>query len=315
MPASNQWSRGRVGPGARFLDPKVLQRIGNLELIARGVVEGFLQGLHRSPFLGQSMDFAEHRPYTPGDDPRRVDWKVYARTSRYYVKEYEAETHANFSLYLDTSHSMAFGESGVTKFDYARFLGASLSFLARRQGDRVGLVSFDSEVRDVIPCSARHLERVLLSIDRARPERRGEFGAALADASNRRGKPGLVALISDLYVDPEELRRPMNRLREAGNDIMVFHVLDPAERELPYEGKLNVEDMETGETLPLAPEQLREEYSKLVDDHVLAVSRVLGGAGADHVLVDTSKPLDQALFHYLLARQHRNRSGKWASLS
>lgn len=167
----------------------------------------------------------------------------------------------------------------------------------------------------MVPCSARHLERVLLSIDRARPERTGELGEAIVDASNRRGKSGLVALISDLYVDPEELRRPINHLREAGNDIMVFHLLDPAERDLPYEGKLTVEDMETGETLPLAPEQLREEYRELVNEHVLQIGRVLAGAGADHVLVETSRPLDQALFHYLLARQHRNRSGKWASLS
>ena len=136
MPAANAWSQGRVGPGARFLDPKTLQRIGSLELVARGVVEGFLQGLHRSPFLGQSMDFAAYRPYVVGDDPRRTDWKVFARTERYYVKEYEAETNTNFTVLLDCSHSMAFGEAEVTKFDYARYLAACLSFLARKQGDR-----------------------------------------------------------------------------------------------------------------------------------------------------------------------------------
>ncbi len=315
MPAENAWSQGRVGPGAQFLDPKTLQRIGSLELVARGVVEGFLQGLHRSPFVGQSMDFAEYRPYVVGDDPRRVDWKVFARTERYYVKEYEAETNANFTVLLDCSHSMAFGDGELTKFDYARYLAACLSFLARKQGDRVGILTFDSEVRDVVPCSARHLELVLLTISRAGAERRGDFGLALQDVTSRRTRKGLVALISDLYVEPEKLRGPLNRLREVGNDVMVFHVLDPAERNLPYEGKFTLEDMETQEILPMTPEELRKEYSELFAAHIAEVRRVLVGAGTDHVLVDTGEPLDQVLFHYLLSRQERMRRGQWASLS
>ena len=315
MPGHHAWSHGRVGPGAQFLDPVILQRIGNLELVARGVVEGFLHGLHRSPFYGQSVDFAEHRPYAPGDDPRRVDWKAFARSDRYYVKEFEAETNTNFTVLLDTSHSMAFGDEKLSKLDYARFLAASLSFLTRKQGDRVGILTFDSEVREVVPCSARHLELVLLAIDRAKPERRGQLGPALRDAMSRKGKKGLVALISDLYVDPEELRRPLNQLREMGSDVMVFHVLDPAERDLPYKGKLTLEDMETEEILPMAPEDIQEEYRKLLTAHVKAIGRVLTSAGADHVLIDTSQPLDEALFHYLLARGERMRTGRWASLS
>ena len=317
MPSHHAWSHGRVGPGSQFLDPVVLQRIGNLELIARGVVEGFLHGLHRSPFFGQSVDFAEHRPYTPGDDPRRVDWKAFARTDRYYVKEFEAETNTNFTVLLDTSRSMAFGEGEVSKFDYGSFLAASLSFLTRKQGDRVGILTFDSEVRDVVPCSARHLELVLLTIDRSQPDRRGELGPALRDVMNRTGKRGLVALISDLYIDPEELRSPMNQLREMGSDVMVFHVLDSAELDLPYKGKVTLEDMETKEVLPMAPEELREEYRKLLTTHVAEVGRVLTSVGADHILADTSQPLDQALFHYLLARGDRMRTGtgRWASLS
>ena len=315
MPAHHAWSHGRVGPGAQFLDPVILQRIGNLELVARGVVEGFLHGLHRSPFFGQSVDFAEHRPYSPGDDPRRVDWKAYARSDRYYVKEFEAETNTNFTVLLDASRSMAFGEGGVSKFDYASFLSASLAFMTRKQGDRVGILTFDSEVRDVVPCSARHLELVLLTIDRASPRHRGELGPALRDAISRKGKKGLVALVSDLYVDPEELRRPLNQLREMGSDVMVFHVLDPAELDLPYTGKLTLEDMETEEILPMAPEELREEYQRLLTAHVAEVGRVLASVGADHILADTSQPLDQALFHYLLARGERMRTGRWASLS
>ena len=315
MPSHHAWSHGRVGPGAQFLDPVILQRIGNLELIARGVVTGFLHGLHRSPFFGQSVDFTQHRPYTPGDDPRRVDWKAFARSDRYYVKEFEAETNTNFTVMLDTSRSMAFGDGEVSKFDYGSFLAASLSFLTRKQGDRVGILAFDSEVRDVVPCSARHLELVLLTIDRAKPVRRGELGPALRDVMGRKGSRGLVALISDLYVDPEELRRPMNQLREMGNDVMVFHVLDPVELDLPYKGKITLEDMETEEILPMAPEELREDYRRLLTAHVAEVGRVLASAGADHILADTSQPLDQALFHYLLARGERMRRGRWASPS
>lgn len=315
MPATNAWERGRVGPGAQFLDPSTLQRIGSLELIARVVVEGFLQGLHRSRFLGQSMDFAEHRPYVPGDDPRRVDWKVYARTERYYVKEFEAETNTNFTVLLDQSSSMSFGEGDVTKFDFARFLAASLTFMARKQGDRVGLITFDSGVRDVVPCSARHLERCLVAMSRAKPERQGDFAAALQDTVNRRMSKGIVALVSDLYLEPEALRSPISRLRETGNDVMVFHVLDSVERELPYEGKLTLEDMETDEFLPMAPEEIRDEYKRLVTEHIAETARVLGSSGADYILVDSSRPLDQVLFHYLLARQDRKRRGAWVSLS
>ena len=304
-----------MGPGAQFLDPLILQRIGNLELVAKGVVDGFLQGLHRSLFLGQSMDFAEHRPYTPGDDPRRVDWKVYARTERYFVKEFEAETNTNFTVLLDCSRSMDFPDEGVSKFDYSRFVAACLSFMARRQGDRVGLLTFDSEVRDVVPCSARHLELVLLAVSRAKPERSGAFATALKDVVSRRTKKGLVALVSDLYLDAEELQGPMTQLREVGNDVMVFHVLDPAERNLPYQGKFTLQDLETEEVIPMAPEQLREEYRDLVTGHVAEVGRVLANTGADHVLIDTSRPLDKVLLHYFLARQNRKRRGRWASRS
>ncbi len=314
MSIGQAWEKGQGGARARFLDPVVLQRIGNLEIVARTVVEGFLQGMHRSPFLGQSMDFAEHRPYTVGDDLRRMDWRVYARTGRYYVKEFEAETNTNFTVLLDCSRSMNFGEP-VTKFDYARFLGSSLAFMARKQGDRVGLVTFDREVREIVPPSARHLERVLLAIGRARPERSGDLLPALRDVAGRRLRKGIVALVSDFYIEPEELRSSINHLREQGNDVMVFQVLSPAEQDLPWEGAFTLEDMETGEILPLVPKELREEYRNLVTAHVARVARVIGGAGADHILVDTSRPLDQALFHYLLSRQYRKRSGRWASPS
>ena len=314
MAIAHGWGRGQAGPGARFLDPLVLQRIGNLELVARSVVEGFLQGLHKSPYLGNSMDFAQHRPYSVGDDIRRVDWRVLARTERYYVKEFEAETNTNFTMLLDCSRSMNFGEP-ITKFDYARFLAASLTFMSRRQGDRVGIFPFDSKVREVVPCSARHLELVLHTINRSKAERSGELSPALRDVSVRQSRKGIIALVSDLYAPPEDIRSSISMLRELGNDVMVFHLLSPTERDIPYEGPFMLEDMETGEVLPLAPAQLREEYRRLVNAHVVSVGRAISGAGADHIPVDTARPLDQALFHYLLSRQYRKRSGRWASHS
>ncbi|MCH8256010.1 MAG: DUF58 domain-containing protein, partial [Gemmatimonadetes bacterium] len=144
--------------GARFIDPNILARMDNLELVARTVVDGFISGLHRSPYLGLSIDFAEHRPYMPGDDIRRIDWRVFGRTDRFYVKEFEADTNANFSVVLDISRSMDFGEAGIRKLDYAKFLAASLTYLSSRQRDRVGLVTFDSEIVDIVPPSAKHLE-------------------------------------------------------------------------------------------------------------------------------------------------------------
>ena len=315
MTPANARAGGRPGTGAKFLDPRVLQRIGNLELVARSVVEGFLQGLHRSPFVGQSLDFAEHRPYALGDDPRRVDWRVYARTGRYYVKEFEAETNTNFTVLLDVSRSMSFGREGLSKFDYARFLAASLAFLARRQGDRVGIVTVDDEIRDVVPCSARHLERVLLTIDRARPENPGELAQALRDVTARQERKGIIALVSDLYLEPDELSQPLKVLGQAGNDVLVFHILDPAERELPYEDALTLEDLETGEVLPVDPGELRAEYQELIRSHIAGVASALAKGRVDYLLADTSEALDQMLFSFLSARQDRKRRGRWASRS
>lgn len=306
----SRWGVEGIGPGARFLDPAVLHRIGNLELVAREVVEGFLHGLHRSPFVGQSLDFAEHRPYAPGDDLRRMDWRLLARTDRYYVKEFEAETNANVSVLLDCSRSMAFGSRDHTKFDHARVLAASLVYLARRQGDRVGAVTFHRKVDTVIPCSARHLDLVLLTLDRARATEGGDLAAALTDLAGRQSRRGILLLVSDLYLDPAELGRTVGTLRAAGNEVAVFHVLDPAELDLPYDGALTVRDMETGETLPVTPDELKDEYRGLMEGHLAAVARALAGVGADHVLVDTGTPLDRTLFRYLSARQERRRRGR-----
>ena len=190
-------------PGARFVDPKVLARIGNLELLAKTVVDGFINGLHRSPYFGASVDFAEHRGYMPGDDIRRVDWKLYARTDRYYLKEYEADTNANFSVILDISRSMDFSSRGISKLEYGKYLGACLAYFAQKQRDRIGCVTFDNDIVTHIPPSAKHLERVLHTLDRAKAERKGDLKVPMQKMAEHFGRRGILVIVSDWYESPE----------------------------------------------------------------------------------------------------------------
>ena len=292
---------------ARFMDPKILGRIDNLELLARTVVEGFISGLHRSPYLGRSVDFAEHRAYMPGDDIRRIDWRLFARADRFYVKEFEADTNTSFTLILDLSRSMTFGSRGITKLDYARYLAACLAYFSHKQRDRVGLVTFDEEIVDFVPPSAKHLEAVLHKIDRMKPGRRGALGPPLAKVAEAIRRRGIMVLISDFYEEPEAVLDAVKVLRYKGNDLIVFHVLDPAEIEFPFDEAANYQDLETEEAIPVIPEYLREQYRKLVAEHIDRLSRWLGDNRIDYALFDTSTPLDYALFSYLSNRQRLSR--------
>ena len=293
-----------VASGARFLDPAVLVRIRDLELVARSVVQGFVNGLHRSPYLGVSVDFAEHRPYMPGDDIRRIDWRVFARSDRFYVKEFEADSNSNFLLLLDVSRSMRFASGSVSKLDYGRCLAACLAYFARGQRDRVGLVTFDREVVDYVPPAAKHLDVVLHTLDRI-PERegRGELLRPLLRAAESSRRRGILVLISDLYEDPDTALRAVRALQHKGSDLIVFQVLDPAELEFPYETAANYEDLETGERMPIVPEYVRTQYQRLVKEHVATLQRLFGENRIDHTLLDTRTPLDVALFRYLSRRE------------
>jgi uncharacterized protein (DUF58 family) len=289
--------------GPRFLDPAVLARISNLELLARTVVEGFISGLHHSPYLGLSTDFAEHRPYTPGDDIRRIDWRVFGRTDRFYVREFEADTNANFAVLLDVSRSMEYGSGAVTKLDYARFLAAALVYLARKQRDRVGLVTFEKDVVDHIPASAKRLEEILHALDRLKAGQQGGLFTSLATAAEQLRRRSMVALLSDLYEAPDEIRKGVALLRARGMDVMVFHIMDQAELTFPFGEAAQFEDLETGERMPVVPETLREQYLTQIRAHMETVSRVMEQSGADYWLADTSRPLDFALFEYLSRRE------------
>ncbi|MBM3778203.1 MAG: DUF58 domain-containing protein [Acidimicrobiia bacterium] len=288
--------------GARFVDPVVLARIGNLELVARSVVDGFINGLHRAPYFGASVDFAEHRGYVPGDDIRRIDWRVFARTDRFYVKEYEADSNSNFSVLLDMSASMNFGSRGITKFEYARILAGCLTHLVHRQRDRVGLVAFDTGIVEHVPPSAKHMEVVLHVLDRLKPTKAGSLREPLRRLAEHFGRRGVVVIISDLYDDPDVVAEAIAPLRFRGNDVIVFHVLDPAEVEFTFADASSFEDAESGVQIPVVPDALRAEYRSLVQAHIDALTRRFSETRVDYMFLDTSKPIDFALFGYLTTR-------------
>ncbi len=302
--------RARVGfssKGARFLDPDVLARIDNLQLLSRIVVDGFLHGLHRSPHLGLSLDFAEHRPYMPGDDIRRIDWRLFARTDRFFVKQYEAETSANFVVLMDVSKSMSFGSHSVTKLDYARYLAACLTFFSQKQRDRVGITTFDSEMVEYIPPSSRHMENILHVLDRARPGSAGQLQRPLRQAGETLASRGIAVVISDFYEPVDDVIEAVKPLRYRGHDVMVFHVLDPAELEFPYETPASFKDLESDNMIPIVPGELANEYRKMIRQHSAELERRFTGNQIDYTLLDTSKPLDHALFRYLSAREKLSR--------
>jgi len=295
-------------PGARFVDPKVLARIGNLELVARSVVDGFINGLHRSPYFGASVDFAEHRGYVPGDDIRRVDWRLYARTDRYYIKEYEADSNSNFAVLLDVSRSMGFGSEGLTKLDYGRMLAACLTYLVHRQRDRVGLVAFDSDIVEFVPPSAKHMDTVLHVLDRLKPARPGSMREPMNKIAEHFGRRGLLVLVSDLYEEPDALLEAIGPLRFRGHDMIVFHVMDRAELDFEYADPSAFEDLESGEQIPIVPEALAGQYRDLVQAHITGLAERFSANRIDYTLVNTSAPLDHALFSYLSTRERLMRT-------
>ena len=294
-------------PGVRerqFLDPAVVARLGTLELKARTVVEGLLLGLHRSPFKGFSVEFAEYRQYIPGDDLSTIDWKVYARTDRHYVKKFEEETNLDCHVMIDVSGSMAYGARGMTKFEYAACLAASLAYLMNRQRDAVGLTAFDERIVEMLPASARpgHLRALLLTLDRLQLGRDTNVAKPLHQLADSLSKRGMVVLISDLLDDPERVIRGLKHFQFRGTDVIVFHVLDPDELEFPFDRATRFEDLETSEEVMAVPSVVRSHYLKAIAEFVERYRRELGGCGIDYHLLDTKQPLELALLAYLSTR-------------
>jgi len=291
------------GGSPGFLDPAVLARIGDLELVARTIVEGFMHGLHRAPRLGHSTDFAEHRPYQPGDDIRRIDWRVYGRTDRYYIKEFEADTNAAAMFAVDISRSMDFESAGVTKLHYARMLAGALAWFSQRQGDRIGLVLYDDRIRTYVPPSTRHLSLVLHTLERATAGGAGGGPEAVHAITELLSRTGITIFVSDWYADPTAIRNALGQVRARGHDVIAFHLVDPAERTFPYDEPASFEDLESGERLSVVPAALRTRYQALLAEHVDSLTEGLGASGVDYHRIETSAPLDLALYEYLQRRE------------
>src|SRR5215218_3685480 len=291
----------------QFLDPAVIARLGSLELKARTIVEGFLSGLHRSPFKGFSVEFAEYRQYIHGDDLSTIDWKVYARSDRYYVKKYEEETNLRAHLLLDVSASMSYGSGAVTKREYGSYLAASLAYLMTRQRDAAGLGTFGDHILSWLQPSVRpgHLRTLLLTLDRLSSGAKTDAGRPLHQLADALDKRGMIVLISDLLDDPARVIDGLKHFRFRGNDVLVLHVLDHAELTFPFDRPITFRDLETDEEVIAVPSEARDAYLTGIRGFLDTYQRELRSVGIDYQLLDTGEPLDRALLSYLAVRGRR----------
>lgn len=295
----------------RFLHPEAIQRIGRMDLRARHIVEGFLSGEHRSPYFGQSIEFIQHREYVPGDDLRRVDWKVWAKQDKYYVKQYEEETNLRATLVVDVSNGMQYGSGPLNKYEYASTIAVSLAYLLLRRQDAVGCIAFDEKVRATTPIKSRmnHLQSVISTLDASAPRDKTDLFGVLNHVAGEVPRRGMIAIISDLFADRDGLIRGLRLLRKRGHDVMVFHVMDDAELDFNFEGATRFEGLETIDQLNCNPRALREGYLEAVNKFLDEVRRGCTQNGCDYALIRTSQPLDAALAAYLSSRlgmHHRN---------
>ncbi|MDQ1452909.1 MAG: hypothetical protein QOK38_2775 [Acidobacteriaceae bacterium] len=293
----------------RFLDPAVLAGISSLDLLAKTVVDGFVAGLHRSPDFGFSQEFAEYRAYTPGDDLRHVDWNLFARTERCYLKRYRGETNSQLVVLLDASNSMQYTSGPPKKMDYARFIAASLFYLAiRNQRDAAGLIVFDDEVRDYVRPSTRQgqLARLFAGLEQAEPRARTDFGKPLRHFQELLHRRGIAIVISDFYEEPEKIVRAIEPLRFHGNDVVLFHILDPEEIRPVLKGPALLVDLETDQKIEVIPEYTKTTYRVKMEAHIEQLRSRTRGAGMDYRLLLTDQPLDEALREYLSLRQAGN---------
>jgi uncharacterized protein (DUF58 family) len=291
----------------RFLDPATLASITGLDLVAKTVVDGFVAGLHRSPDFGFSQEFAEYRAYTQGDDLRHVDWNVFARTDRCYLKRYRGETNTRLLVLLDTSGSMGFGSASITKIDYARYVAASLVYMASAlQRDAAGLIVFDEDVADYVAPSTRQgqLFRLLHAIEKVQPSARTDFTKPFIHFQNFLHRRGIVVVISDFYADPEAIVRTIEPLRYRGNEVILFHTLDPQEIAPKFRQPVLLVDMENeAEQMEVSPEYARHEYRERMDAHISNLRDKARSEGLDYFLMDTGRPLDEGLREYLAIRR------------
>jgi len=292
----------------RFLDPKTLATLSSLDLVAKTVVDGFVAGLHRSPDFGFSQEFAEYRAYTPGDDLRHVDWNVFARTEKMFLKRYRGETNSQLLVLLDTSASMGFGVTPMPKLDYARYLAASLAYLGNLQRDATGLIIFDDDVANYIPPSTRQgqLNRLLHAIEHSAIGTHTDFAKPFLHFQQYLRRRGIVAVISDFYEKPGTIIKAVEPLRYHGNEVILFHILDQGEIEPSFRDSTLLIDMETKSSMEVTPEYSKTEYRKKMKTHLAELKTAAQGAGLDYFLMNTSRPLDEGLREYMTLRQGRD---------
>ena len=291
----------------RFLDPATLASIDGLDLIAKTVVDGFVAGLHRSPDFGFSQEFAEYRAYTPGDDLRHVDWNVFARTERMYLKRYRGETNSQLLILLDTSASMGYGSHKVHKLDFARYMSACLCYMAIQQRDAAGLIVFDEDVNNYVAPSTRQgqLFRLLHAVEKAEVGTHTDFAKPFAHFQQFLHRRGIVVVMSDFYAEPDTIVKTVEPLRFKGNEVILFHILDPQEIEPKFREPVLLLDMEDKSSLEVTPEYARTEYRTKIDAHIEGLGTAARRAGLDYFLMNTGRPLDEGLREYLSIRQRR----------
>jgi len=297
-------------PSSGFIDTRTLMQIRSLELRARIVVQGFWNGIHASPYHGFSVEFSEYRQYVPGDDPRYVDWRVYARSDRYYIKKFEDETNLRCHLLVDQSRSMTFGSDDWTKAEYAHTLAATLAYFLFQQGDAVGLLSFDEGIRDYLPARNRpgHLRQLMLSLEKPAAGQSTSISKPLERIVELVNKRGLMVLISDLLAPVEELEEKLGRLTASGHDVAVFRILDPREIDFDFEDALLFHDVESEKDLFIEPAAAKRNYLKRFTEHGDAARAICQKLGVDYLPVITDEPLDQVLSNYLRQRQQRGKN-------
>jgi uncharacterized protein (DUF58 family) len=293
----------------RFLNPSILHAISSLELVAKTVVDGFVAGLHRSPDFGFSQEFAEYQAYNPGDDLRNIDWNVYARSERLYLKRFRGETNTLLTVLLDASNSMQFGSHAVNKMDYARYLAASLFYLAvHGQRDAAGLITFDDEIRNYIRPSTRQgqLHRLLAALEQAEARARTDFAKPMRYFQEFLKHRGIVLIVSDFWEPAESIIRTIEPLRFYGNEVVLFHVLDPEDVRPKLHGPAILVDMETQEHLEVTPDYSKKEYREKIGTHLADLRDRAQAAGMGYYLLMTDRPLDDALREYLTLREGRH---------
>ena len=289
----------------KYLRPDIVSRLSGLEIKARLVVEGFIAGLHRSPYHGFSVEFAEHRQYMPGDPIRNIDWKVYSRTDRFFVKEFEEETNLKAYLLLDISGSMGYHSNGISKLEYGSYLCAALSYLMLQQRDSVGLVTFDQKIQKYIPpkSAATHLHVLLSQLDKIQASQTTNVSSALHEMAERIKRRGLIILISDLFDYPEKIMSGLKHFRHRKHEVIVFHILDPRERDFSFPQEAIFKDIETQEEILTSPWQIQKDYQAKLQEWIEKYRLESRESLIDYVLLDTSVPFDEALFAYLSKRQ------------